>query len=124
MIYFSTKFPHHITVACCFSICFRIKCLPMTHTPASSASASGGTPPVVDRAALLQNVRSVVIKIGTNALSDGAGHLDTGLIAHLVQQVATLKERNIQVTLVSSGAIGAGIAELGLPGRPKDLPML
>src|SRR5262249_22008794 len=30
----------------------------------------------------------------------------------------------IQVTMVSSGAIGAGITELALPGRPKDLPML
>jgi glutamate 5-kinase len=30
----------------------------------------------------------------------------------------------VLVTMVSSGAIGAGITELGLPGRPKDLPML
>jgi len=78
----------------------------------------------VDRAALLRNVRSVVIKIGTNALSDAAGHLDTSLIAQFAAQVAELKERKIQVTMVSSGAIGAGITELGLAGRPKDLPML
>lgn len=78
----------------------------------------------VDRAALLRQVRSVVIKIGTNALSDASGHLDTSLIAHFAAQVATLRERKVQVTMVSSGAIGAGITELGLPGRPKDLPML
>src|SRR6187401_852203 len=79
---------------------------------------------VVDRAALLRNVRSVVIKIGTNALSDAKGRLDTALLAHLAEQVAAVRSQKKQVTLVSSGAIGAGVTELGLPGRPKDLPML
>jgi glutamate 5-kinase len=83
-----------------------------------------GPAPTVDRAELLRTVRSVVIKIGTNALSDSSGHLDTGLIAHFAAQVAALVERKVQVTMVSSGAIGAGITELGLPCRPKDLPML
>ncbi|HEY4329300.1 MAG TPA: glutamate 5-kinase, partial [Phycisphaerae bacterium] len=78
----------------------------------------------VDRAGLLRGVRSVVVKIGTNALSDASGHLDTGLIGHFAEQVAALKGRNVQVTMVSSGAIGAGMTELGLTGRPKDLPML
>ncbi|MEI8197525.1 MAG: glutamate 5-kinase [Phycisphaerae bacterium] len=81
-------------------------------------------PPPIDRKALLAKVRTVVVKIGTNALSDAAGRLDHTLIAHFAEQVATLQKRGIRVTLVSSGAIGAGITELGLPGRPKDLPML
>jgi glutamate 5-kinase len=78
----------------------------------------------VDRTALLARVRSVVIKIGTNALSDATGRLDTRILGHIAEQVAGLRARKIQVTLVSSGAIGAGITEMGLPGRPKDLPML
>jgi glutamate 5-kinase len=78
----------------------------------------------VDRAALLARVRSVVIKIGTNALSDASGRLDTALLAHIAEQVADLRARKIQVALVSSGAIGAGVTEMALPGRPKDLPML
>lgn len=82
------------------------------------------TPAPIDRAQLLRGVRSVVIKIGTNALSDASGRLDTALISHFAEQVAALRGRGVQVTLVSSGAIGAGITELGLPGRPKDLPML
>ncbi len=96
----------------------------MAATPSSSPPNSPPDPPKIDRAALLHNVHSVVIKIGTNALSHAGGQLDVALIGHVAQQIATLKERHIQVTLVSSGAIGAGIAELGLPGRPKDLPML
>ena len=84
-----------------------------------------GTPLTpIDRKTLLAGVKSVVIKIGTNALSDASGRLDTALIAHFAEQVATLVARKIRVTMVSSGAIGAGITELGLPARPKDLPML
>jgi len=77
-----------------------------------------------DRRQLLTHARSVVVKIGTNALSDPGGQLDHTLIAHLAAQVAALHARGVRTTLVSSGAIGAGITELGLPGRPKDLPML
>ena len=77
-----------------------------------------------DRKALLAGVKSVVIKIGTNALSDASGRLDTALIAQFAEQVAALVARKIRVTMVSSGAIGAGITELGLASRPKDLPML
>ena len=82
------------------------------------------TAPTIDRHALLASVRSVVIKIGTNALTDPAGRIDLGLLSHFAQQVATLKAKKIQVTMVSSGAIGAGITQLGLPGRPRDLPTL
>jgi glutamate 5-kinase len=97
---------------------------PTSQNPISPGPHTPLPAPSVDRAALLRGVRSVVVKIGTNALSDASGHLDTGLIAHLAEQVAALKARGVEVTLVSSGAIGAGITELGLPGRPKDLPML
>src|SRR5436190_2110972 len=78
----------------------------------------------VDRAGLLRNVRSVVIKIGTNALSDASGRLDTTLLADVAAQVAAVRSQKKRVTIVSSGAIGAGVTELGLPGRPKELPML
>ena len=80
--------------------------------------------PSIDRKSLLARVKSVVVKIGTNALSDSAGRLDHQLIGHFARQVAMLGKRGVQVTMVSSGAIGAGITELGLPGRPKELPML
>ena len=82
------------------------------------------TTSTVDRKAILKGVRSVVVKIGTNALSGADGHLDNQLIGHFAEQVAGLVARGIQVTMVSSGAIGAGITELGLPGRPKELPLL
>lgn len=81
-------------------------------------------PDSVDRKAMLREVRSLVVKIGTNALTASDGHLDHQLIAHFAAQVAALLQRGIRVTMVSSGAIGAGVTELGLPGKPKDLSML
>jgi glutamate 5-kinase len=86
--------------------------------------AQSPSQPAVDRGQLLAQVKSIVVKIGTNALSDPSGKLDGTLIAHLATQLAALHQRGIRTTLVSSGAIGAGITELKLPGRPKDLPML
>ena len=79
----------------------------------------------MDRAGLAAKVKSVVVKIGTNALSGADGRLDLGVINALAEDLAGLcRTRNLKVTLVSSGAIGAGMTELNLPVRPKDLPML
>ncbi len=64
------------------------------------------------------------MKVGTNALTDESGRLDTAFAASLSGQIAGALRSGVDVTLVSSGAIGAGIAELDLPGRPKTLPML
>jgi glutamate 5-kinase len=42
----------------------------------------------------------------------------------IAAQVAELRGRGVQVTIVSSGAIGAGLRELNLPKRPTDLAKL
>jgi glutamate 5-kinase len=72
----------------------------------------------------LSNVRSLVIKLGTQLLTDKQGQLDQAFLQTIAAQVTALKARNIQVTIVSSGAIGAGLRELSLPSRPKDLALL
>ena len=67
----------------------------------------------------------MVVKIGTQALCDAAGRLDTGIIEGLASDIASLQhERGVKAALVSSGAIGAGVAKMDLPKRPRDLPML
>ncbi len=76
------------------------------------------------RQSYLSSVRSAVIKLGTQLLSDREGRLDAPFIASIAQQVAALRERAVRVTLVSSGAIGAGLRELNLPSRPTDLGQL
>jgi glutamate 5-kinase len=68
-------------------------------------------------------VRRAVIKLGTQVLS-GQNGPDAAFLGSIALQVAALRERGIRVTVVSSGAIGAGVRELGLPKRPTDLAQL
>jgi glutamate 5-kinase len=77
-----------------------------------------------DRTQYLSPVRSVVVKLGTQLLTDATGRLDASYLSTVARQVAALRERGITVTLVSSGAIGAGVRELNLSKRPTDLPKL
>jgi glutamate 5-kinase len=72
----------------------------------------------------LSAVRTAVIKLGTQVLSDPEGRLDAGFLSAIAQQIAALRGRGIGVTVVSSGAIGAGLRELNLPKRPTDLGQL
>ncbi|MBT3278350.1 MAG: glutamate 5-kinase [Phycisphaerales bacterium] len=73
---------------------------------------------------VLPAVKSLVVKVGTNALCDAEGRLDEAAVESLCSQLLELRERDVQVTLVASGAVGAGMAELGLATRPKDVPTL
>jgi glutamate 5-kinase len=50
--------------------------------------------------------------------------LDGPFLAGVAAQVADLRRRGVAVTLVSSGAVAAGVGELNLPGRPSDLAKL
>lgn len=72
----------------------------------------------------LSGVKSVVVKMGTQLLSDAQRRLDVGFLKEMAGQVVALRQRGIEVALVSSGAVGAGLAELGLSKRPTDLAQL
>src|SRR3954470_1498494 len=72
----------------------------------------------------LAAVRSAVVKLGTQLLSDKDGRLDAAFVARMAKQVAALRGRGVRVTIVSSGAIGAGLRQLNLPKRPTDLARL
>lgn len=65
--------------------------------------------------------RSVVVKIGSSALTSLAGGLDTGRLDKLADAVEARMRAGSDVVVVSSGAIGAGIAPLKLSSRPRDL---
>lgn len=70
----------------------------------------------------ITEARRIVIKIGSSSLTGKAGErLDPVSIDHLVDVVAELKKLGKEVIIVSSGAIAAGIAPLGLTKRPTDL---
>jgi glutamate 5-kinase len=72
----------------------------------------------------LSAARAVVVKLGTQLLSDKEGRLDAAYVATVANQVAALRGRGVRVTIVSSGAIGAGLRQLNLAKRPTDLARL
>ena len=66
----------------------------------------------------------IVAKIGTSSVTDGGGRILTGAIATLSDQVAAIRSAGHEVVVVSSGAVAAGIAALGLAQRPTDMATL
>ena len=103
---------------------------PVSVEPADSAgsplvgavSAEAEPVPVASAARVaVGRAKIVVVKIGSSSLTTSAGGLDLGRLDALVDAVAGRVAAGSQVVLVSSGAIAAGLAPLGLQRRPRDL---
>ena len=58
--------------------------------------------------------KKITVKIGSNVLTKPDGMLNIAQIAHLVDQIAYLRKRGVEVVLVSSGAVAAGRASVKL----------
>ncbi len=56
----------------------------------------------------------IVVKVGSNVLTSEDGMLNIRRMAHIVDQLATLRKAGLQVILVTSGAVAAGRAEVDL----------
>jgi len=69
-----------------------------------------------------QEKNTVVIKIGTNLLADKEHGINSEKIGAIAKSVSYLNSLGKRVVIVSSGAIGAGVAALKLPERPKTIP--
>src|ERR1039458_6687725 len=73
---------------------------------------------------ILGKVSRIVIKLGTGLLTDAQNHLSLPQIGEIVAQLAALHAAKKQIIVVTSGAIGAGMSELGIKQRPKRLDEL
>ena len=69
----------------------------------------------------IRDARSIVVKIGTTALTDASGLFDGARLAALADAIEARMKSGSDVVIVSSGAIAAGIEPLGLSRRPTDL---
>ncbi|MBF8223551.1 glutamate 5-kinase [Halomonas sp. 328] len=67
----------------------------------------------------LAGARRVVVKIGSALLTNDGRGLDEAAIGGWVDQIAELHRRGIEVVLVSSGAVAAGMVRLGWQARPS-----
>ena len=77
-----------------------------------------------ERKRTIDAAKSIVVKVGTRVLTDDRGNLDRQRIATLAAQLCRIADTGRQTILVSSGAVGAGVAKLGLAQRPQLLSRL
>ena len=69
-----------------------------------------------------QEIKTIVVKVGTRLLTYKTGKLNLRIIEKLVRELADLKSQGKEIILVSSGAVGAGIGKLGLKKKPVSTP--
>lgn len=69
----------------------------------------------------LSSAKRWVIKIGSALLTDEGRGLDISRIDNWVTQMYRLRRHGIEIVLVSSGAVAAGMEKLGLEERPSAL---
>ena len=65
--------------------------------------------------------RLIVVKVGTSGITKSEGTLDEEEMRKLTGQIAAVTKQGDKVVLVTSGAVAAGIAELGIPPKPNDV---
>lgn len=70
------------------------------------------------------SARRVVVKVGSNVLSDRDGRISEAVIGDLAGQIAALVKDQREMILVTSGAISTGMTRMGLVRRPTLLPEL
>jgi glutamate 5-kinase len=78
-----------------------------------------------ERSIYLSRARRIVIKIGSSLLTGDKKHgVKNSFLARLAGQINILKSRGVQCLIVTSGAISAGMFELGLKKRPEEMSEL
>jgi glutamate 5-kinase len=85
---------------------------------------------LIDRNEFLNDVNKIVIKIGTSSITknnfDSTKEncsIDPTFIEDIASQVSELRKRGKEVIIVSSGAIGVGLYELGIAPKPREIPI-
>jgi glutamate 5-kinase len=67
------------------------------------------------------NIRRVVVKVGSNVLTEDQG-LNLKAIRSISRQICRLIDGGREVILVSSGAMASGVKKIGLEKRPEEIP--
>lgn len=66
-------------------------------------------------------VKRIVVKVGSSTLTHPTGKLNLRRIEELVTALADIRNSGREVVLVTSGAVAAGMATLGLSSRPSGI---
>lgn len=73
------------------------------------------------RRKVVVDARRIVVKVGSSSLTTREGGIDPDRLRGLVDTLAEGRGRGLELVLVSSGAIAAGLAPLALRKRPRAL---
>lgn len=77
------------------------------------------------RIKVLRKVDRVVIKIGSSLLTGASAQgIKLPFLRSMARQLKALSERGVTPLVVSSGAIAAGLSEMGWAKKPKEIPKL
>lgn len=68
-------------------------------------------------------IKRVVVKVGSSSLVNADNSINFQRIDELMQTFSKLKKNNIEIALVSSGAIALGMYQLGLSKKPKEMAL-
>lgn len=78
---------------------------------------------MVSRKELLNNIGRVVIKVGTSSITMGGSTPSSDFMDRVAEQVAAIKEKGIEVLIVSSGAVGIGLKAMNAKPKPNEIPI-
>jgi glutamate 5-kinase len=63
----------------------------------------------------------IVIKIGSNILTDASGGLNHKRIHAIARDISSVCDSGHEIVIVSSGAVAAGMKKLGLKEKPREI---
>jgi glutamate 5-kinase len=64
----------------------------------------------------------IVVKLGSNVLSGGSKRIDRARLIEMVRQIAQLHQQDIEIAIVTSGAVLAGRERMGYPKLRASIP--
>jgi len=68
----------------------------------------------------LKKVKRIVVKIGSSSLTLPSGELDMDNLEKFTREISEIKEKNLEIIIVTSGAIASGMKYLDIKQRPSS----
>ena len=75
----------------------------------------------LDNRKFIKKAKRIIIKVGSRVLVDKNGKPNLQRIKKIVNEISSINKKNIQIALVSSGAIGSGLEALKFTTRPTKI---
>jgi len=71
----------------------------------------------------LKGTHRVVVKVGTSSITKGGPNASVDFMDSVAKQVKNIREKGIEVLIVTSGAIGIGLSTMNAKPRSREIPI-